>query len=306
MMSALFRAYGLTIASQFPLAECAQAAGALAIDLTIAGGTLDGPMPPPPAERTVSLTGQSGYLAWSRLGRIRVENGSHVTVDLLPEFDIGALSLVLLGPVMAMVMHQRGHMMLHGSAVALTDDRAMLFLGDNGAGKSTLAAHCLKAGYPVLTDDVIAIGATQDRSHRLQPGFPAIKLSRAAAAALAPLPGALLPPVPPNAAKLRLRFDDFDDRPRPIARICLVRQGKPAEPMTLSPAEALAALMRYSYLPKFGTGILAGSGAARHFAQCSALAEQVPACLLPVPDALDRLPDFVTRLDDRFRRSAAE
>ena len=295
-----YRAYGLTIASDCPLPECMPLpeTDPRAPDVTIARGVVDGPMPTAPGDRLVLPADNGFYLAWRQLGRIRVENGARVTVDLLPEFDVAALSLVLLGPVIALLLHQRGRTILHGSAVGARDGSAMLFLGDNGAGKSTLAAACLKAGLEMLADDVIALACPENGPALLQPGFAAAKLSRAAIAALDPLPGTLLPATPPTAAKLRLRLPDPDERPRPIAGIGIVRREGAQAPTSLAPAERLAALMRYSYMPKFGAATFAGPQAAAHFRACAALAGQVPVRIIAVPSSIADLPAFAARLGD--------
>ncbi len=294
------RAYGLTIASDFSLPECAPlpVASRRVVDVTIASGVVDGPMPAAPHDRLVRPEQSGFYLAWRQLGRIRVERGARVTVDLLPEFDVAALSLVLLGPVIALLLHQRGRTLFHGSAVGRRDGSAVLFLGDNGAGKSTLAAACLKAGLEILADDVIALAGPDNGPALLQPGFAAAKLSRAALAALDPLPGTLLPAIPPTAAKLRLRLPDFDEQPRPVARICIVRREGAEAPAPHGPAARLAALMRYSYMPKFGAENFAGPQATAHFRACAALAEQVPVTTLAVPASIADLPAFAARLDD--------
>lgn len=301
-MPRYYRAYGLTIASDFPLPECRAVEESLAYapDVVVAACAVDGPMPISPDDRLVRPASDKAYLAWSHLGRVSVDHGRSVTVDLLPDFDVDALSFVLLGPVMALLLHQRRYALLHGSAVAAPDGSAIIFLGDNGAGKSTLAAACVRSGLEFLSDDVVAVTGTDGETVRLQPGFGSTKLSRVAIAGLDPLPGTLLPAIPPTAAKLRLRMADPDERPRPIAHICIVWRESLVAPVALGPADRLAALMRYSFLPKLGAGCLTGDRAAGHFRACAALAQQVPVSVVAVPDSLAALPDFARELPARL------
>src|SRR5207244_6105024 len=63
---------------------------------------------------------------------------------------------------------------LHASAVAVAD-RAIALVGLPGAGKSTAAAAFACAGYPVISDDVVAL---EDHGERflVQPGYPRVNL----------------------------------------------------------------------------------------------------------------------------------
>jgi hypothetical protein len=75
----------------------------------------------------------------------------------------GEVEMCLLGPILGFLLHLRGTPCLHGSAVAV-DGRAVAFLGHSGAGKSTTAAAFVRAGYPALTDDVLALDEQESRS----------------------------------------------------------------------------------------------------------------------------------------------
>ncbi len=65
------------------------------------------------------------------------------------------LAEVLLGPLLALALAQRGVFLLHAGGCEVDGD-AFLFLGESGAGKSTLAA---RLGAPRLADDQAAIDA---------------------------------------------------------------------------------------------------------------------------------------------------
>lgn len=83
--------------------------------------------------------------------------------------------LFILGTCMSVIMMQRGILPLHGSAVVI-DGWAYAFVGHSGAGKSTLSAALASRGYPLLTDDVVAL--TWDAGGRaiVSPGYPQQKL----------------------------------------------------------------------------------------------------------------------------------
>ncbi len=80
----------------------------------------------------------------------------------------------LLGPVMGFVLRLRGTVCLHASAVAL-GDHAIALTGLPGAGKSTTAAAFACAGFPVLSDDIVAL-ADKGGQILVQPGYPRVNL----------------------------------------------------------------------------------------------------------------------------------
>jgi len=67
-----------------------------------------------------------------------------------------------------------GTVSLHASAVAVAD-RAIALVGLPGAGKSTTAAAFASAGFPVLSDDIVAL-ADQGTQFLVQPGYPRVNL----------------------------------------------------------------------------------------------------------------------------------
>lgn len=80
----------------------------------------------------------------------------------------------LLGPVLGFVLRLRGITCLHASAVAI-GNQAIILLGSAGAGKSTTAAAFAKLGYPLLSDDVIAL-SDNGNEFLVQPAYPRVRL----------------------------------------------------------------------------------------------------------------------------------
>lgn len=64
--------------------------------------------------------------------------------------------IYLLGPILGYVLRRRGVLSLHASGVTISG-RAAAFCGAPGSGKSTTAAAFSARGFPVLTDDVLAL-----------------------------------------------------------------------------------------------------------------------------------------------------
>jgi hypothetical protein len=80
----------------------------------------------------------------------------------------------LTGPALGVVLRLRGVLALHASAVVVRG-RAVGFVGPGGAGKSTLAALFGLRGYPVLTDDVLALHR-DGAAWMAQPAAPQLRI----------------------------------------------------------------------------------------------------------------------------------
>ncbi|MFC4810029.1 aldolase [Paenibacillus sp. GCM10023250] len=108
-------------------------------------------------------------------GIYRVRDGREIAVTPAEGASETAVRLYLLGTCMGALLFQRQLLPLHGSAVVI-GGKAYAFVGDSGAGKSTLAAALLQRGYPLLTDDVVAVTLTRDRVPYVIPAYPQQKL----------------------------------------------------------------------------------------------------------------------------------
>jgi hypothetical protein len=101
-----------------------------------------------------------------------------ITVLPEPKADDTALRLYLFGSVMGALLHLRGVLPLHGSAVCLPQDEgAAVFAGVSSVGKSTLAAALAQRGYRKVADDISAIGISPD-GFMIHPGLTRSKLWR--------------------------------------------------------------------------------------------------------------------------------
>ncbi len=68
-----------------------------------------------------------------------------------------------------------GHFVLHGGAVDVGGDRAILLVAPSGHGKSTLTGYLHDGGWPMLGDDAIVVGPTGEGS-RLRSVYRRLKL----------------------------------------------------------------------------------------------------------------------------------
>lgn len=157
----------------------------------------------------------------------------------------------LLGPVLGFALRLRGVLALHASAV-LIDGRAIALVGPSGAGKSTTAAAFAAAGFPVLTDDVLAV--RMDGAAAL--AFPSYRLLRLWDASEQLLFGTVgqLPLLTPTWEKRALplgRDYPFHAAPAPLGALFVLgeRQSDAHAPFieTLPAGDAFIALVANSY-----------------------------------------------------------
>lgn len=292
------RAFGLLIRSEVPLPDLAPAAAGEP-DLDIVYATFPEPRPTQDDGVTFRFDGDVKYLAWPEVASFRIVRTHRIEVDPFPGTPVNYLPFPLLGPVMALLLHLRGLLVLHGSAVAVGGSSAM-FVGDKMAGKSTTAAAFLRAGHRLMTDDLLAIDFDDAAgTARILPAFAQIKLSEEASARV----------VIDGAEKLPLVYADFEkhqhriggtflhDTLAPDALYVLDRGGDVPAIERLTGMEALGAIMRFSYISRFGKAALDRVAEARHLRQCAALARQCTIARLHVPADLDRLDETVALIE---------
>lgn len=104
-----------------------------------------------------------------------IEEGCRIWVSPFEEADMDKLRLYILGTCMGVILMQRGILPLHGSAVAI-NGKVYALVGHSGAGKSTLATVLTRKGYPLLSDDVIAVSLKEHEGPVVHPSYPQQKL----------------------------------------------------------------------------------------------------------------------------------
>nr|WP_244661505.1 serine kinase [Mesorhizobium huakuii] len=291
-----YRAYGLTIASDVALPELESAEPAAA-DILIAIGMIDMPKPSPETATIFRFEPDRQYLAWHAVGAFLISDFSRIDIEPAPGVNDALLAFPLLGPVMALLLHRRGLLVLHASAIAVAG-RGAIFMGDKGAGKSTTASALIRAGHDLLTDDVVALDLAKPDAPMIVAGFPQIKLAADAAAAISLGQAEVRPQVHPQIEKMQHRLHGaFSGDTVPATRIYVLERGQRAGITALPGIAALPAIIKFSYVTRFGRAALSGDFAALHFRQCSAIANHVGVFRLEVPTGLDRIGEAVDLID---------
>lgn len=291
-------AYGLGIRSVLPLPELVTGRGGADVAVRLKSGKGLG-MVTPTSDPCVGATPDAAELFWPGVAAVLVREGREITIDPATGLEERTLRLFVLGPAMAVLLHQRGRLVLHGSAVAVAG-RAVVFLGGPGWGKSTLAAALYARGHGILADDVTAVEADAG-SPLVFPGFPQLRLWPEAAAALGDSPETFPRVHPMLEKRTRPAGRAFPEEPLPLERIYVLDKGPAHAIEPLRPQEALVELVRHSYC----TRLLQAQGARRHFLQCASLANRVPVCRLTGERSLSVLPDLADLVENDLSRPIA-
>ena len=127
----------------------------------------------------VSLQIQPGHFLFKNknIVNLYVHDGKQILVQVHECEYPDAFRQFVLGFGLGAILHQRGLLALHGSAV-VTPNGALIFVGDSGAGKSTAIAAFHAAGYPILSDDVCHIDLSDPTQPCVHSGTAQIKLNR--------------------------------------------------------------------------------------------------------------------------------
>lgn len=105
---------------------------------------------------------------------LRYEGGAAVTVRWNDDALLDDIPPVLQGPGIAASLHLRNVPLLHACVIDV-DGGAILMLGAPGAGKSTTAAALVRAGFPLVSDDLAALDLC-DGEVFVHPGYPRLRL----------------------------------------------------------------------------------------------------------------------------------
>ena len=282
-MSWRYIAYGLSIQSEIALPELGQpvaicATGCPLPDIRIHRGRCP-PRPDDSAgdDRTWISSDQACF-HYPETGSFHMLAGREVIIDALETAADCELRLILLGPVLAVLLHQRGLLVLHASANRVQTARgpvAICFLGDKGAGKSTTAAAMHARGHGLVSDDLVAVDFAAGRP-MVRPGFPHLKLwPEAAATTLDDANSAAALPKLHRDFEKRSRSvaGQFPRDPMPLAAVYVLAYG---ERHSIDPASGQSSFMHLVHHSYLGQVLQATGTQKSHFQQVTRLLSAVP------------------------------
>ncbi|EGJ32069.1 MULTISPECIES: hypothetical protein [Moorena] len=218
-------------------------------------------------------------------GLFLVQGGNTIIIIPAAGACLSRIQTALVGTVMAILLYQRGLLVLHASVVNINGG-AVVFLGNSGEGKSSIAAALHTQGYRIITDDVAPVRLDQGKA-KVAPSFPQIKLSREVAKVLGYDQDKLGLLVPKLNKPGYLLNQDFTQALLPIRCIYVLVSGSQLSIKRLKLQEAVMELSHHSRLNS-----LFDSEKASHLLQCAQLANQCSVYRLQRPRNLALLPEL--------------
>jgi len=283
-----YRIYGLGIHSEVPLPQLK--AEDTSADVIIDLGTLD----PSSAEvigegLTFRVTHQGVYLYWKDVGTFFVRDGREIVVDPAPSVDEHELCHFIVAPVLSVLLHQRGVLVLHGATVAV-DGNAITLLGDAGQGKSTLALALHKRGCGIVADDITPVTVDAEGGPIVVSGPQWLKLCPDTIVSLGEDPKSfpLLEVAEKRARPVSL---DLPQHAFSLRRIYILDEGSTHKIEPIRPQDAFVELVRNSYLAR----LLQFLEPPSYLLQFTKIINAVPIRRLMIRKSFEELPE-VTRM----------
>lgn len=294
-----YTAYGLVIESELPLPELTP--NGQRADVSIRRTCIQLPAGEAVGDRQRWVRDGVVYLSCRRRGALRIAAGNEILVSPAPGADERIVRNWVLGQGLGIIMHQRGFLVLHASAVEF-EESAVVFAGGSGSGKSTLALAMCQEGHGVLADDHAVI-STAPAPPLVQAGFPQLKLRPDSLAGL----GA----ASPQGASQRVSEEklgwsiqaQFAAGPLPLRAVYVLRSGDAAGIVEIPADAAPAELARHSFL---AASLSASEVSADWLGRCAELAAKVRVAILQRPAEFDGLPDLARLIKGDLERHTEE
>jgi hypothetical protein len=304
-----YRLFGLTLTSDFDFAN-KLVPGAGTPDVTFTCSTGAPPLadwektapsytsrrrtPEGASALTIRRLDGCDILSWSRIADFYLWP-DRIMCHLLDSRYSWIVEIRLLGSVLAFWLERLGIPALHAASVVL-GDKAVAFLSSNSGGKSSIAATFLKVGYPLLSDDIVAIRNHEDQAIVL-PAYPQMRMWPDEAQHFLG-EYQTLEIVHPAHTKRRVPVGSgglgaFCDKPQRLAALYLPQRCSPTEGRTtidITPVpvvEALFAMLRHSFV---GDVIEAFGNQPQRLNLLASLASKVPVRRLVYPSGFQYLP----------------
>jgi len=242
------------------------------------------------------VDGKNVYLWWDGIGKVKISDGTQIIVDPSSNLNSNETSIIpfLLGPVMSILLHQRGLLVLHGSSIKVNNG-AIAFLGYRGLGKSTTAINLYKKGYPLITDDILAVEFNKEGLPVVYPGYPHARLSDDS---YMHINTDILTPIRTYAGKV---FCDasrgFSTEPVELERIYILEEGEQTRISNFKSQESVINLIRHSTANRV---MQDNEDHAKNLIQCANLIKNTTISRLEISHSFKNLPDLVNLIEDDF------
>lgn len=289
--------WGLPLSSERPLPGLPDS-GTIAdpIPVTMRMGDIDAPPDNVKiAGPTIRVLGPSVWLSVPGVATCRVIDGREITVQVDLAMDADDALASLFGSLFALVLHQRGFLPLHASAVEV-EGGAAAFVGRSCVGKSAVAAVLHGRGRRLIADDLVAVDTRTDPPV-LWPGPPSLHLWPEVIDALG-MNGTKAERVRSNLDKRTIPVRGVDG-PLPIHHVTVIDAGGMDEQLDRrSGFDALSVLVSSSW---HAAALEALQIRAAHFARCAMVARSAATWRWPRPQGVLRMGGSLAGLEAAWR-----
>ena len=293
-----YSAHGLEIFCELALPEFAWASGSSEDPIEIAE-TAHLSLPEAHSGERRWIDSAGFHIAWENVGTFHVSPAGHIHFRRVPGASDELIRVPLLGSVLAVALHYREALVMHGNALAV-GGKGILLVGAKGQGKSTLSAGLVGRGHRVQADDVATVSLPPEGPVTVCLGTRQLRLWQDSVERSF---GGWSPPSRQIHELSEKRVVPLDGQaelpdPLPLARLYVLEDGDEIALQPVSSAEAWQVILVHSLVSRFGTELLTGPGAARHFAACAALAKRVRCVRLRRPRDFSRLGEVAARIEE--------
>lgn len=290
-----YSAFGLKVLSDINCDPCPR--GSTPADVVFRFGEVAGQLEHP---HSGAMLGQAspGYflLKIDQIAQYLVTEGTRIVIECAPAASEDTVRLILLGSPVAALLHQRGVLPLHASAI-VTPKGAVIFAGSSGCGKSTLACVFQLRGYPVLADEVCPVTAGNESF--VLPAVPTLMLWADALEHLG-LKHNELKRARPEIHKYLLPLgDSFQLTPIPLYKIYILEPASTAGMgiIPISGLDSVKALSAVTYRPNLVRGMHLSR---QHFNQITTVAAQTPMARVSHTAEISRIQVLADLLEKDF------
>ncbi|MBS1157634.1 MAG: HPr kinase [Proteobacteria bacterium] len=296
-MTFCYRIYGLNVLSTLEFPELDVADPVSVVDITIEFGLLPAALPTVEAQGPVWQFGSGQFLlAIPNVARYLINQGRQILIDAEPNTALGDIRLYLLGSVFGVLLHQRGFLALHASAIEV-NGRVIAFAGHSGAGKSTLVAHLRQRGYRVLSDDLLVVDFDNSGNSIAHSSFARLKLWADALQHIEHAPE-LLVRDHSRLEKFHLQLDRHQpDIPLPLGAVFVLEANEVDDEIhieTLRGLDAVDNIVLNTYRLRF---LKAMGFAQKHFAHCSRVASRASVFRIRRPKMIGQMDAVLDALE---------
>lgn len=250
-----------------------------------------------------SINKQEAFLHFTEVGTFFINNGREISIFPLPNTEERLIRLPLLGGTFAVLLHQRGKLVLHASAVAIGDE-AVIFVGNKGEGKSTMASILCSRGHQLLADDIVAIEFNEANHPVVLPGFPQLKLYPDAVRATSNDDPEKLAEIASNLDKRSRQTENFCSRILPLKAVYVLGVGNQVLIRRLIVQEAIRFLIANSYLTRFSSDWLRNGIAESNLGQITTIVNETPMYVLERTRDLSAIENVALAIENKMKEAS--